>query len=314
VCVFIVYNYLCIFVWLSFKSWWSGVLQSNDDCSIFTCTLRWNTTIRDQYNDVFSDNLVTTQDCLFALHGALLTAVTIFQCLIYDRKGQTLSNLSIGFVVLILVITISFALAVILGHGDAGPIVFHESGDGKSDVTLFSWLCWIYWLSLVKLAITVSKYIPQAVLNYQNKSTVGWSIINVLLDFTGGLLSVAQLLLDGATLGWSGVIGNPIKFALGFVSIIFDIIFMIQHYVLYTEREEKGSFTSLEEDMNGGFGETVKFRRRSSWFTEAFSRKGAPPHQNKGKASSGGQGKYMYATKEEEDSEESAYQPPDNYS
>jgi hypothetical protein len=160
----------------------------------------------------------------------------------------------------------------------------------------------------------VSKYIPQAVLNYQNKSTVGWSIINVLLDFTGGLLSVAQLLLDGATLGWSGVIGNPIKFALGFVSIIFDIIFMIQHYVLYTEREEKGSFTSLEEDMNGGgFGETVKFRRRSSWFTEAFSRKGAPPNQNKGKTPSGrSQGKYMYATKEE-DPEESAYQPPDNY-
>jgi hypothetical protein len=32
---------------------------------------------------------------------------------------------------------------------------------------------------------------------------------------------------------FSGITGNPAKFALGFVSIIFDIIFMIQHYCLY---------------------------------------------------------------------------------
>jgi cystinosin len=29
------------------------------------------------------------------------------------------------------------------------------------------------------------------------------------------------------------VIGDPVKFGLGFVSMFFDVIFMVQHYGLY---------------------------------------------------------------------------------
>ena len=32
---------------------------------------------------------------------------------------------------------------------------------------------------------------------------------------------------------WSGITGNPVKLGLGNVSIFFDIIFMVQHYILY---------------------------------------------------------------------------------
>lgn len=35
----------------------------------------------------------------------------------------------------------------------------------------------------------------QAYLNYRRKSTIGWSIGNVLLDSVGGLLSLAQIVL-----------------------------------------------------------------------------------------------------------------------
>lgn len=56
----------------------------------------------------------------------------------------------------------------------------------------------------------------------------------MLLDFAGGWFSLAQLAIDAALSGdWSGVTGNPVKFGLGNITIIFDIIFMIQHYVLY---------------------------------------------------------------------------------
>ena len=34
---------------------------------------------------------------------------------------------------------------------------------------------------------------------------------------------------------FSGITGNPAKFGLGFVSIIFDVVFMLQHYCLYNE-------------------------------------------------------------------------------
>jgi cystinosin len=62
---------------------------------------------------------------------------------------------------------------------------------------------------------------------------------NVALDFGGGMLSLVQLLMDGAyTQDWTAVTGNPVKFALGFASIFFDVIFMVQHFCLYPAHAE----------------------------------------------------------------------------
>ncbi len=93
-------------------------------------------------------------------------------------------------------------------------------------------------------------------MNYRRKSTSGWSIGNVLLDFGGGLLSVAQLVFDSWRKGriypiseslqdnWSGIIGDPVKFFLGLLSMMFDVIFMIQHYILY--KPPKADYEKLE--------------------------------------------------------------------
>ena len=75
---------------------------------------------------------------------------------------------------------------------------------------------------------------PQVHVNYVRKSTMGWSIEQILLDFAGGVLSITQLIIDSSLQAdWSGLTGNPVKFGLGNVSIIFDIIFITQHYILY---------------------------------------------------------------------------------
>ena len=67
-----------------------------------------------------------------------------------------------------------------------------------------------------KLVITVVKYIPQAWTNYQSQSTEGWSIAQVLLDLTGGTLSILQLIIDSSLQNdWSGLTGNPVKLGLG---------------------------------------------------------------------------------------------------
>lgn len=64
------------------------------------------------------------------------------------------------------------------------------------------------------------RYMPQAVLNWRNKSTVGCNIHNFLLDFTGGTLSLAQLLLDCyVTDDWSAISGSIAKFGLRFGSL-----------------------------------------------------------------------------------------------
>ena len=60
----------------------------------------------------------------------------------------------------------------------------------------FSWNGFLLWASYIKLVITAIKYIPQAYMNFVRKSTEGWSIGNVLLDFTGGTFSILQMAFD----------------------------------------------------------------------------------------------------------------------
>lgn len=116
-----------------------------------------------------------------------------------------------------------------------------EDREGVVDPRVdWCWLDAVYAVGYVKLWITLIKYTPQVVANYRNKSTVGWSIWQILLDFAGGVLSISQLVIDSSMQGdWSGVTGNPVKFALGQVSMIYDLIFFTQHYVLYRGSEDK---------------------------------------------------------------------------
>lgn len=51
-------------------------------------------------------------------------------------------------------------------------------------ITIFGGLKWLdllYCLSYLKLVISFWKLVPQAWLNYKRKSTIGWSIHNILL-------------------------------------------------------------------------------------------------------------------------------------
>ncbi|KAF9438806.1 hypothetical protein BGZ76_004405 [Entomortierella beljakovae] len=110
---------------------------------------------------------------------------------------------------------------------------------GQIFFNLKEWIDVLYYLSYIKLIISFIKYCPQAYVNYLAKSTVGWSIHNILLDFTGGALSISQLVLDAYISGdWSGISGDLVKFGLGFLSIAFDLVFITQHYILYRDRTD----------------------------------------------------------------------------
>lgn len=92
---------------------------------------------------------------------------------------------------------------------------------------------------------------PQVLTNNRNKSTNGWSIEQILLDFLGGILSLAQLGIDSYLQhDWSGITGNPVKLALGNLAIFFDIIFMVQHYWLFRGAKDKMLSDSGEESIS----------------------------------------------------------------
>jgi len=86
-------------------------------------------------------------------------------------------------------------------------------------------------------------------MNYKRKSTEGWSIGNILLDFTGGILSVLQMFLLAINYDdWSSIFGSPTKFGLGLFSVLFDILFIVQHYILYRSKRRSTTLQTNDDD------------------------------------------------------------------
>lgn len=170
---------------------------------------------------------VRLNDFIFAVHGFVLCVITYSQ--FYPKLW--------GFKVGARQRANRFVLGVFWGGlvGVAVTILFvlTEGRDNGDDPTTWAWIDVIYAVSYIKIAATLVKYCPQVVANYKRKSTVGWSIGQILLDFAGGILSVLQLGIDASLQGetMAGIIGNPVKFLLGNVSMLFDIIFIVQHYM-----------------------------------------------------------------------------------
>ena len=183
---------------------------------IFNACLFWSPAIQKTY---FSQhpggvNPVQLNDVIFAFHAVLITFITILQCICFEREGQRISYIAIAF------ISVFFLIVVISGILGLFQVI--------------SWLIFLYVLSYIKLVITLIKYVPQAYMNFKRKSTSGWSIGNVILDFTGGTFSILQMfILSFNNNDWGSIFGDPTKFGLGLFSILFDILFMIQHYILY---------------------------------------------------------------------------------
>ncbi|KAF9119480.1 hypothetical protein BGW39_000278 [Mortierella sp. 14UC] len=192
--------------------------------SIFNLAFFFSSEIQEEYkrrNDG-QENLVRANDVFFAVHALILSTFTLVQTWVYKRdEGQRVSG---------------FAWAFLLTSGVSVVFLVGRALQGKG----YEWIDILYFLSYIKLVISFIKYCPQVYINWAAKSTVGWSIHNILLDFTGGALSIGQLVLDAyISDDWSGISGDPVKFGLGFLSIAFDLVFITQHYVLYRNRTDR---------------------------------------------------------------------------
>ncbi|XP_011358111.1 cystinosin isoform X2 [Pteropus vampyrus] len=87
------------------------------------------------------------------------------------------------------------------------------------------------------LVVLVQCFLYEAYMNFYYKSTEGWSIGNVLLDFTGGCFSLLQMFFQSFNNDqWTLIFGDPTKFGLGIFSILFDIVFFVQHFCLYRKK------------------------------------------------------------------------------
>lgn len=202
--------------------------------SIYNAFLFWNNTAKEQYQQRYGGpSTVRSNDVAFAFHALLLSSITMAQVLHFrasnssNAKSSRETSSDTGVLALFSPMTGYFLAAALFVTVTFAVLVYVHAYN-------LEFLDYLYLLSSIKLAITTIKYIPQVLMNYNRKSTEGWNVWNVLLDFSGGMLSLLQLVFDcGDMDDWTGITGNWAKFGLSFVSIVFDIVFMLQHYVLY---------------------------------------------------------------------------------
>lgn len=198
--------------------------------SVFNIGLFWIPYIKEEFikTEPNGVNPVDANDVFFSVHALALTLVYICQCVLYERGGQRVSRVAMC----LLAIGWTFAFVTLF------------VAVGKK----ITWLTYLYYFSYIKLGVTLVKYIPQVYMNYKRQSTEGWSIGNVLLDFTGGSFSLLQMFLQSYNNDeWKLIFGDPTKFGLGLFSIFFDIIFIIQHYCLYRNKGPEYQVLSTEE-------------------------------------------------------------------
>ncbi|KAM4821828.1 cystinosin [Urocitellus parryii] len=187
--------------------------------SVFNIGLLWIPYIKEQFFIKYPNgvNPVDSNDVFFSLHAVALTLIVIMQCCLYERGSQRVSQPAIGFLVLSWLF--AFITMIVAAAGAT------------------TWLQFLFCFSYIKLAVTLVKYFPQAYMNFYYKSTAGWSIGNVLLDFIGGSFSLLQMFLQSYNNDqWTLIFGDPTKFGLGVFSIFFDVVFFIQHFCLYRKR------------------------------------------------------------------------------
>ncbi|CAM0876547.1 unnamed protein product [Alopecurus aequalis] len=200
-------------------------LTKHSSYLIYNAALFFSPVIQKQYHDKFGDKEmipVAANDVAFSVHAVTLTAFTLSQVLIYERGNQKVSKVCISITAVVW----------------TAAIVCLIVASSKSD-----WLWLIDIFNSIQVLMTAIKYIPQAVMNFRRKSTIGWSIGNILLDLTGGVLNFGQMgvqSIDQHTL--VNFYGNIGKTLLSLEVVFFDVIFIIQHYVLYPiKRDENDS-------------------------------------------------------------------------
>ncbi|EAW10718.1 putative L-cystine transporter [Aspergillus clavatus NRRL 1] len=211
--------------------------------TVFNSGLLFSSVIRAQYaqrHSLSPEPPVHLNDFFYALHGTAVCLLLYTQLqwpalwrFDTKREQQRPSRVTLVLVGACLGLVILDVIAVLYSP----PLYSRE------------WLDVLYTVGNIKLFLTVIKYTPQVWLNYCRQSTHGFCMSAILMDFTGGMLSLIQLVIDTSLQGdWSGTRGNIPKLLLGNITIFFDVVIMVQHYCLYPRKSRRASLQPSEHN------------------------------------------------------------------
>ena len=169
---------------------------------------------------------VQVNDVAFAVHALILCTIVLCQVGYFDGISALRPSRQSTYVLTVILLCMVLYPIIFL----VAVPMFIPTASASYQI-----LDYIYFLSYIKVCITCMKYVPQVYYNYHRRSTVGWNIWQILLDFFGGTFSTLQMFYDAPSAASASdvMVRNLPKFMLGNISIVFDIIFMVQHYYLY---------------------------------------------------------------------------------
>lgn len=172
---------------------------------------------------------VELNDVLFASHGALMCAILMLQ--LFLLPPRTPPNRYVLVSVLIAQTLVLLWLFACLSGG-------------------YDWFKFLRFAGMVKVMSSLVKHFPQVMLNRARGSTVGWSFTMVVLDTVGGAFSLAQQVVRSISMGnLAPFTSNLAKTILAAETLAFDIWFIAQHLVWYTDRTDR-DVDSKEADFS----------------------------------------------------------------
>ncbi|KAI9012079.1 hypothetical protein CLU79DRAFT_771225 [Phycomyces nitens] len=170
---------------------------------------------RNEYLQKYSNQYTHPSEAVLAVHGFCLAAVLLFQTTIYLKSvKQKLSSASAAVIWAVLMGAVLMVLSVRYGNTAWADVMYYFDG--------------------VNYLTAMIKYLPLVKVNAKRQSTTGWSIQTIILDISSGILLGLQSIVDNTN---QTSIEHPAKCTLAVVIILFDLVFLYQHFVLYAHRD-----------------------------------------------------------------------------
>jgi len=225
---------------LSFDLWWYN-------CTAYVSYFlyRFITYVQDQDHKIvqrvtFSD-LAFTSLCVFA------TIIILLQITWYGSEGQRISDFATTIILTVWGICLYNILISCLGY-----LPWWNNSEYST----------VAYLGYVKDLLTFVKYVPQCWINFRDKTTKGWSIGYVIFDLIGWTFSLAKQCVDSVNLNdWSIMFGNIPKLVLALESMLFDFLFLVQHYVLYGSVRERSILVENSRREGSSINSHPTFRK-----------------------------------------------------
>ncbi|BAU01585.1 hypothetical protein VIGAN_11085000 [Vigna angularis var. angularis] len=199
------------------------ILSLTKHCTylIYNASLFFSPVVQKQYFEKYGYEQmipVAANDVAFSSHAVILHLIIICQFAMFERGNQKFS-----------IYTIAVAVAVWF----SAAVCFFIALPSQS------WLWLVSIFNIIQAIMTFIKYFPQTLLNFLRKSTDGFSIGTVLLDFSGGVFNYSQMAVQSIDQGsWVNFYGNIGKVLISLVTISYDSILMCQHYVVYPDNKK----------------------------------------------------------------------------